>query len=175
MSKKKARAKRRSAPEMLLALKEKEAHIEAKINAEKAANHPAVKRLTKELDGIKSTLIEASKGFGKGPQSFDQRLLSKQLWVDEINAQITYATIMRDDLHAQADHLKYEIGNISTLIVNGETPEKVEEETNNALESIPAASESVNNAYALWMLATQDRKEFTQQKKLSKKAKGETN
>ena len=84
--KKKTRAKRKTAEQMLAETNAKAKALEEKIAMKSTMDNPQVLVFTALLEDLTKQTIEYQKGFGNGPQSFETRRLTHQLWVEEIDA-----------------------------------------------------------------------------------------
>lgn len=168
---KKSRAKRKSAPEQIAFQKAKLAKMEARESLKDARDNPALSPLVDVLDTLTKQSIEYTKGFGSGPQSFDARIMSKQLWIDEIDAQRAFAVVALDGLKTQQAFVKDALGVVATDIANGASTSTVKSAVAEAIADIPpldedATAEAQKNLNDLTAL----RKAYTFNKKLSKKA-----
>ena len=173
--KKKTRAKRKTAIEMLAETNAKAKALEEKIAMTQVMDNPQVLVFKALLEDLTKQTIEYQKGFGNGPQSFETRRLTHQLWVDEINAQRAYAEVALDNIGNQRDHLKTEIASLAREIVNGLNGPKLDELCVVITQNIPALDEAaVTAAKTILDAATATRQEHTLQKKMSKKTKKAT-
>jgi len=173
--KKKTRAKRKTAEEMLAETNAKAKALEEKIAMKQVMDNSQVMVFTALLEDLTKQTIEYQKGFGNGPQSFETRRLTHQLWVDEIDAQRAYAEVALDNISNQRDYLKSEIASLAREIVNGLNGPKLDELCVVITQNIPALDEAaVAEAKANLDSATATRQAHTLQKKMPKKARKAT-
>ena len=169
---KKVRAKRKSAEEMLAETNAKAQALEAKIALKKVLNNPAVIQLQTKLDELTKTAIEYQKGFGNGPQSFDTRRLTHQLWVDEIRAQQAFAKVALDGINDQRDYLRNQINDLARSITTGLSGPKLDELVLVMLDDIPELDgNAVADTQATLNEAIAARQAHTLEKKMPKKAR----
>ena len=77
---------RRSPEEIIAATTAKLEAMKLKQAVKDAKDHPVASLISDQIATVEKTEREAKKGFGDGPQSFDSRIRSHELWIDEINA-----------------------------------------------------------------------------------------
>jgi hypothetical protein len=173
--KKKTRAKRKTATEMLAETNAKAKALEERIAMTQVMDNPQVLVFKALLEDLTKQTIEYQKGFGNGPQSFETRRLTHQLWVDEINAQRAYAEVALENIGYQRDYLKTEISSLAREVVNGLNGPKLDELCVNITQNIPALDEAIiAESKAVLDHATRTRQDHTLQKKMSKKTRKAT-
>ncbi len=122
---------RRSPADLIAEAEETLARLKTAAALKSASDDPTVTLVSDALESINSQLREASKGFAdNGPQSFEQRITSHQLWIDEIQALRTLSGEQKEDLEEVRDRLKAYLGNVSARAVEGSVPpqDEVQEE-----------------------------------------------
>lgn len=170
MAKKKTRAKRATALELLEKDRKKVAEREAKIAFDEAKNDPRLAKVVDLLESKKKQTIEFTKGFGNGPQSFASRIEAHQLWVDEIEAEQRYASTSLELLKEQISYLKTTIGTVASDIAKG-AEINVEEEIDSIELNLPSGSDEVVAAEQDMIHAKAIRQEIAKAKKQPKRAK----
>ena len=174
MAKKKQRAKRKTVRELLEIDRAKVAEREAKLAMEEAKDDPRLETLINLLDEKKKTSIEYTKGFGNGPQSFASRIEAHQLWIDEIQAEQSFAAVANDLLKDQTAYLKEQIGLVATDIVKGLDGADLDEVIATVMENIPTSEHGeVREAELVMLQAKTLRQAIAAEKKKPKRAKKE--
>ena len=169
---KKSRAKKRSASEMISAKNAEVAKLQNREAMEKAADNPQVKSLNVVLGDLTKQIIEFQKGFGKGPQSFANRILGKQVWIDVINAEAAFARIGLAGVQAQRDFLKTNIASLASAVVEGRKAAELKVLAETIVENIPTLDEGdMQDAKNALDAAVALREKFTKDKKMSAKQK----
>jgi len=163
---------RRSAEELIQEHEAKIAKLRTQAAMKDAKDSPGVSTLVDKIANIDRELLKVSKGFGSGPQSFENRIKSHTLWVNEIVAEQEYANDLAASLKAQKDELREAMDNLLTELTSGifspAEAEGMAEEIIENSEEDPAIRGEVDS-YEAWQDAKHERKEFSISKKLSKK------
>ena len=164
---------RRSAEELIQEHEAKIAKLRTQAAMKDAKDSPGVSTLVNAITNIDRELLKISKGFGSGPQSFENRIKSHTLWVTEIEAEQEYANDLALALKAQKDELRVAmevlLRDITSDVVI--TPEEAEIMAEKAIDDANEDfhAESTDALYNEWQSAKEARKEFSITKKLSKK------
>ena len=163
---------RRSAEELIQEHEAKIAKLRTQAAMKDAKDSPGVSTLVNAITNIDRELLKISKGFGSGPQSFENRIKSHTLWVTEIEAEQEYANDLASALKAQKDELRETMESLLRDVTSSDIT--VTEEEAEAMAEEAIANASLNNTqgqelYDEWQSAKEARKEFSITKKLSKK------
>ena len=114
---------RRTPEEIIAATAEKLNAMKAKQNIKAAKSHPAAAFILDAFAKVEKGEREAKKGLGSGPQSFENRMRSHNLWIDEIAAleDVAHATI--DNAQGTKDWLKGQLNAVIETVVAGDEPD----------------------------------------------------
>lgn len=159
---------RRSPEEIIAATEAKLTAMRQKQAFKGAKTHPVATLISEALATIEKTEREAKKGFGDGPQSFDNRIMAHNMWIDEINAAATVADLAIEQAATIKDNLRELLSTILDDIANGGDPTEVEVE--NAIdEALDVSSDSLDNAEDALANAQTERNAFNIAKRQPKK------
>ena len=164
---------RRTPEEMIAEAKAKIERLEAKRVMDEAESHPDLAYALESLEEITKNMVDSNKGLGTGPQSFETRIKSHSLWIDEIEAAQEVAQIQVEDGKMIAQAIRSVIGEFATKIANGQSVTK--EEVQQATDA--AWNDNTSNEYTVAQLAFADmqkvRMDFNEAKREPKsKSKG---
>ena len=125
---------RRTPEEMIAEAKAKIERLEAKRVMDEAESHPDLAYALESLNEITKNMVDSNKGLGTGPQSFETRIKSHSLWIDEIEAAQAVAEIQVEDGKMIVQAIRSVIGEYATKIANGQpvTKEEVQQATDAA-------------------------------------------
>ena len=156
---------RRTPEEMIAEAKAKIERLEAKRVMDEAESHPDLAHALKALEGVTKEMVDANKGLGTGPQSFETRIESHSLWIDEIEAAKSVAKIQVEDGKLIAQAIRSVIGEFATKIANGQsvTEGEVRQATLAARED--NISEEYGNALDSFVLAQENRMAYNDAKR----------
>ena len=163
---------RRSAEELIQEHEAKIAKLRTQAAMKDAKDSPGVSTLVDAITNIDRELLKISKGFGSGPQSFENRIKSHTLWVAEIEAEEAYANDLASALKAQKDELRETMESLLRDITSGDvtlTAEEAEALAEHSIANVCLNNTQVEILGDEWHSAKEARKEFSITKKLSKK------
>ena len=158
MAKKKKKAKARD-PRVIMA--EKQAEIErmqSKIAQEEAAANPVFDPIRERIEDLQKQQIVHAKGFGSGPQSFDNRVQAKQLWIDQINAERELAKNASDSIKDEIQRLR---ATLPKLIADGADKDMVSLALTAAYKGAQETFPDIANLEKEVVEATESRKNFS--------------
>jgi len=159
---------RRTPEEMIAEAKAKIERLEAKRVMDEAESHPDLAYALECLNEITKNMVDSNKGLGTGPQSFETRIKSHSLWIDEIEAAQEVAQIQVEDGKVIAQAIRSVIGEFATKIANGQSVTK--EEVQQATDA--AWNDNTSDEYSIAQVAFADRQrarmEFNDSKRMPK-------
>lgn len=160
MAKKKQKAKARD-PRVILAEKKAETdRLESKIAEQEAANDPVFDAIRERIEDLQKQTIVHAKGFGSGAQSYKNRILVKQLWVSQIEAERDLAEHSRDSIKHEIKLLRSQM---SALVAQGDVSnEAVDTAITQANKTAIEAFPDVAKLERMLENATENRKAYTQ-------------
>ena len=162
---------RRTPEEMIAEAKAKIERLEAKRVMDEAESHPDLADALEALESITKEMVDANKGLGTGPQSFDTRIESHSLWIDEIDAAKAVAKIQVEDGKVIAHAIRSVIGGFAAKIANGQSVTKEEVKEATIAAKVENISEEYDNALSSFVKAQQDRTAYNEAKR-EPKSKG---
>ena len=134
---------RRSPEEMLKARLEDVKRLEAASALARAKSNPKLTPIVEALEENEKALLEAKKGFGKGPQSFSIRLQAHDLWIAEITAQQQLASAQAVNGDA-AKHVGASVlEEASALIANGNEKQVTKKFVTECVQRIQSANGNI--------------------------------
>ena len=165
------RRKRRSAAEMIEARQAELNKLQIRAAMETAKSDPILAPVVDKLAQLAKDELNAKKGFGSGPQSFETRKKSHQLWLDEIGFQEAYAQILLEQIEDTKGELKSLLATFVDSITQGE---EVEAESVamavTYLETNTQRTDALRNAEAAVAQAQIERENFNREKRMPKSA-----
>ena len=112
--------KRRTPEEIIADHEAKLSRLRAQQAMKDAEANPSLAPVLESLDEVDKQIREAQKGFGSGPQSFEIRRQSHQLWVDEINAAEELASVTLENAQAMKEEIRNALSSFTLRIAEGE-------------------------------------------------------
>ena len=156
---------RRTPEEMIAEAKAKIERLEAKRVMDEAESHPDLAHALKALEGVTKEMVDANKGLGTGPQSFETRIESHSLWIDEIEVAKSVAKIQVEDGKLIAQAIRSVIGEYATKIANGQPVTKDEVQTAIHAARVENVSEEYANATDSFVQAQENRMAYNDAKR----------
>ena len=163
--------KRRTPEEIIADHEAKLSRLRAQQAMKDAEANPSLAPALECLTEVDKAIREAQKGFGSGPQSFEVRRQSHQLWVDEIDAAQQLAIVTLERSRTLREKIRTTLADFTTCIAEGE--EVMADAVTLALEEITWDSEAVEEATANLAHAKQARVGFNETKRAPKRQKSE--
>ena len=165
---------RRSPEEIIAATTAKLEAMKLKQAVKDAKDHPVASLISDQIATVEKQEREAKKGFGDGPQSFDSRIRSHELWIDEINAAADVAELAIEQASTIKDNLRELLSNVTADIANG-----VDVDISDVQVSVDEAclveSESLDKATLALDLAQYERNAYNVIKRQPKKVNPSNN
>ena len=147
---------RRTPEEMIAEARAKIERLEGKRIMDEAESHPDLAYALESLNEITKNMVDSNKGLGTGPQSFETRIESHSLWIDENEAAKSVAKIQVEDGKMIAQAIRSVIGEYATKIANGQSV--TQGEVFEAVNSARVLNESEELDFALDSYDTAQRK-----------------
>ena len=165
---------RRSPEEIIAATTAKLEAMKLKQAVKDAKDHPVASLISQQIETVEKAEREAKKGFGDGPQSFDNRIKSHEMWIDEISAASEVAKLAIEQASTIKDNLRELLSNVTADIANG-----VDVDISDVQVSVDEAclveSESLDEATVALDIAQYERNAFNILKRQPKKVNPSNN
>jgi|TARA_R110001599_G_scaffold186483_1_gene380690 hypothetical protein len=111
----------RRTPEQLIAdAQSRLDKLQAKAAESEAASNPLLAPLLDEIKEVEKVELMARKGFSKGPQNFDERILKAEARILKISAQKGEAEAVIEKAKTLKDLLRANLADLTRAIANGE-------------------------------------------------------
>ena len=154
--------KRRTPAEIIQDLQAKQAKIQAKLLLSESASNPALDPLVSILKKADREILNFGKGFQNGPQSFQARRESHELWLAEIDAAEAYAEAALGFYKNLKSEVKSAIEDIAQALTKGED---VTERVQATVEALPTDDPQIEALYSAFTRSVERRKNATASKR----------
>lgn len=158
----------RRSPEQIIAdLNAKLAKAQAKAAISQSKADSRLAPIVEQIEALDKAEANVRKGLTTGPQSFESRRKSHELWLLEITAAENLAKVQLEAIQAQKAHFKKELAVISQEIAANTDADIVADLVSNAMVSYPKDSD-LGTYQVAFFNAQNARKAFTQAKATNK-------
>ena len=159
---------RRSPEEIIAATTAKLEAMKLKQAVKDAKDHPVASLISDQIATVEKAEREAKKGFGDGPQSFDNRIKSHEMWIDEISAASTVAELAIEQASTIKDNLRELLSTVTADIANGVDVD-ISDVQLSVTEAMEVSSDSLDEATVALDNAQYERNAFNVLKRQPKK------
>lgn len=154
----------RRSPEQIIAdLNAKLAKAQAKAAISQSKSDPRLASIVEQIEKLDKAEANVRKGLTTGPQSFESRRRSHELWLLEINAAENLAKVQLDAIQAQKAHFKAAMALVGQAIADNQGADTIADLVSDAMTSYPKDSD-LGTYQVAFFNAQNARKAFTQSK-----------
>ena len=160
----------RRSPEQIIAdLNAKLAKAQAKVAISQSKADSRLTPIVEQIEALDKAEANVRKGLTTGPQSFESRRRSHELWLLEINAAENLAKVQLDAIQSQKAHFKAAMALVGQAIADNQGADTIADLVSDAMNSVPSDSD-LDTYQEAFSNAQNARKAFTQEKVAGKPA-----